>query len=228
MAQDYERTWWNIRKNEVDFNFYEAYARELRSFVDGLLRLNAETRVLEIGSGAGGIVTFLPECRIRFAIDPLEMFYSSVKEFTRQRDIGVRYACARGEELPFAYEAFDLVLMDNVLDHCENIDRVVQEVRRVLKTDGKVFFKQNVYHGWGWLVRSALEPLMIDRGHPHTLRVKSLNEFLERSNLRVIKSARIGYFRAWTRDLLSGRIKDFAKAALMVSRDKVTCLLQKE
>ncbi len=228
MAQDYERTWWNIRKNEVDFNFYAAYARELRSFVDGLLRLNAETQVLEIGSGAGGIVTFLTECKVRFAIDPLEMFYSSVKEFTRQRDIGVRYACARGEELPFADEAFDLVLMDNALDHCENIDRVVQEVRRVLKTDGKVFFKQNVYHGWGWLVRSALEPWIIDRGHPHTLTRRNLQRLLRRNKFVPIKASRTGYLRAWGQDLLSGSMKRLVKALLVVPRDKVTYLLQRE
>jgi SAM-dependent methyltransferase len=45
----------------------------------------------------------------------------------------VRYG---GRRLPFEDETFDTVLLFHVLPHVTGLDRVMQEIRRVLKTDG--------------------------------------------------------------------------------------------
>ena len=77
-AQAYERDWWQSRAPDMDLNFYASFAQALRREINGLLILEPETRILEIGSGAAGILTHLGESNHRHAVDPLEGFYASV------------------------------------------------------------------------------------------------------------------------------------------------------
>ena len=76
-AQGYEKNWWQNRASSIDFEFYKSFADELINFTKNDFTITSETKILEIGSGAGGIVTYLTESENRYAIDPLEDFYSS-------------------------------------------------------------------------------------------------------------------------------------------------------
>lgn len=53
---------------------------------------------------------------------------------------------AFGEQLPFDDCSFDVVLCDNVVDHAESPSRIVQELARVLKPGGLLYFTVNVHH----------------------------------------------------------------------------------
>lgn len=227
LAQDYEKEWWKSRQSDVNFDFYKNYANELKFAIKGYIQINSNTKILEIGSGAGGIITFLNESNNRFAIDPLENFYSSVQSFVDQRDKNVKYKTAMGEELPFENKFFDLVIMDNVLDHCENPQKVMEQVNRVLTEEGLIYFKQNTYNYWGLIVRFLMEKFLIDKGHPHTFLKNKLLKLIEKNNFKVISSFRSGYFKTWMREIRSKNLKDKLKAILFVTRDKVTYLITK-
>lgn len=225
LAQDYERNWWKARQSEIDFSFYKYYADELKTSLTNYININNETTILEVGSGAGGIVTFLKDSNNRYAIDPLEDFYSSVTSFKEQRDKNVKYQNAVGEEIPFEDKIFDLVIMDNVLDHCEKPQRVMNEVKRVLKNNGVIYFKQNTYHFWGSTIRFFMEKFLIDKGHPHTFSKSKLLNLINDSNLKVVKTSRSGYLKTWLREIKSSNLIDKIKAILFVSRDKVTYII---
>ena len=107
-AQAYERDWWQSRALAVDLNFYAYFAQALRREIDSLLTLGPQTRILEIGSGAAGILTHLGESDHRHAVDPLEDFYASVEPFSASRDPAVQYYTGTGEKLDFADSYFDL------------------------------------------------------------------------------------------------------------------------
>ncbi len=77
-------------------------------------------------------MTFL-KSNNKYAIDPLEDFFSNKEEWVRLRDPEVKYQKGKGENLPYKEEFFDLIILDNVLDHCENPVLVLDEVHRVLK-----------------------------------------------------------------------------------------------
>lgn len=226
-AQNYEMHWWSNRKSEIQFSFYENYATDLRNYIGSYSKINSETTILEIGSGAGGILTYLKESKNRIAIDPLEKFYSSVEEFTRQRDVTVKYYNGIGEELPFNDSSFDLLIMDNVLDHCQNPHKVMNEAARVLRKEGHVFIKQNTYHSWGRMIRALMEIFKIDKGHPHTFSKKELKELIKKNSLSILKEKNNGYFNTWKKEFLSKNLKNILKAASFVTRDKVTYLLKK-
>jgi len=227
LAQKYEKDWWDKRSDLVDFEFYKNFAGELLEFGKEYLKITNETVILEVGSGAGGIVTFLTESKNRYAIDPLENFYATIPKFVNQRDQQIKYLTAKGEDLPFEDKMFDLIIMDNVLDHCDNPWKVMAEVQRVIKDEGLIYFKQNTYHLWGQFVRYLMEKLLIDKGHPFTFSKKDLLQIVKLNELKLIKAKRAGYYSTWGKELLSTGIKNKMKAILFATRDKVTYLLQK-
>ncbi|MGE5680248.1 MAG: class I SAM-dependent methyltransferase [Bacillota bacterium] len=226
LAQEYEKKWWDQRSSTIDFEFYRHFASELQEFSKDEISINKDTVILEIGSGAGGILTYLKQTDNRYAIDPLEDFYSTVQKFTEQRDKAVKYISSKGENLPFENKMFDLVIMDNVLDHCDDPAKVMQEVKRVLKNNGIVYFKQNTYHIWGKMVRSLMEKLVIDKGHPHTFSKSHLISLVGSNGLKIVKSKHAGYYPTWKKEFSSGSLKDKLKAVLFVTRDKVTYLIK--
>jgi ubiquinone/menaquinone biosynthesis C-methylase UbiE len=148
-AQAYEAEWWDTRRHDMELEYYKNYADDIKERVRPFITLEHATHILEVGSGAAGIITHFTECDFRYAIDPLEDFYASIPEFAAYRDKRVEYMTAMGEHLAFRDGFFDLVIMDNVLDHCKEPDRVMGEIHRVMKSGGIVFFRQNIYHLWG-------------------------------------------------------------------------------
>jgi len=228
IAQQYEKDWWEKRSYFIDFEFYKNFAEDLLEFGKELLVINQGTVVLEIGSGAGGILTYLTDSNYRYAIDPLESFYSSVPRFVSQRDKHVKYLSAKGEDLPFEDKKFDLIIMDNVLDHCDNPEKVMKEVKRVVKDKGIIFFKQNTYHTWGQLVRFLMERFQIDKGHPFTFAKKDLLRIIHHNDLKLMKAKRSGYFFTWKKELMSSGFNNKMKAILFATRDKITYVLQKD
>jgi len=227
LAQEYEQNWWSSRQSDIDFIFYKEYADDLREKINQFLVINDKTKILEVGSGAGGIVTYLTETSERYAIDPLEDFYSSIETFKQQRDKEVKYYSAMGEDIPFDDNMFNLIIMDNVLDHCEDPIKVMHEVNRVLNGNGKIYFKQNSYHLWGSFIRFMMEKLLVDKGHPHTFSKRNLLNLIRNTRLNILRSDRAGYLKTWLREFKSNSTKDKIKALLFVTRDKVMYILAK-
>lgn len=225
LAQNYEFNWWKKRKDVIGVDYYRNSAEEIRNFYSESKVLEKNTGILEIGSGATGILTFLIESEQRFAIDPLESYYSTV--FSNLRDKTVKYFNAKGENLPFEDKKFDLVIIDNVLDHCENPSKVMNEAVRVLKENGSIYFRQNTYNMYGKFMRALMELFLVDKGHPFTFRKGELVSLFNLHGLKIVKYKKAGYYTTWQREITSKSLKDKIKALLFITRDKVTYYLIK-
>ncbi|MDP8205865.1 MAG: methyltransferase domain-containing protein [Candidatus Electryonea clarkiae] len=225
-AQKYERKWWSNAENEFDFEYLEYYAGELVKDLDGIIDINENTRTLEVGSGPAGIITHLPG-NLRCAIDPLESYFAGIPLFRESRDENVEYFTAQGESLPFDKDTFNLVIMDNVLDHCQNPEKVMNEVIRVMRTNGILYLRQHVFSAWGIQLRKTIERFEIDQGHPYSFKKSTLKDLFAASNLKTISVNRSGFFTHWRYDLLSGTLKGLAKALCLVNWDTVLYVLRK-
>lgn len=226
LAQNYEQNWWQNQAEKMDLSFYKGFADQVLEAIIPYLTIQPDTHILEIGSGAAGIITHL-NSDYRFAIDPLEEFYSGIKKFSDYRDKNVIYKTGAGENLPFEKEFFDLIIIDNVLDHCDNPALVLDEVKRVLKKNGIVFLRQNTYHLWGKFIRIIMEFFKIDKGHPHTFTKRGLKKIISGKNFVILSSNRGSYLKTWLKEIKSRRLLDKIKALLLVNRDKVTLVLKR-
>jgi SAM-dependent methyltransferase len=98
--------------------------------------------VLEVGSGAHGLIFGFAN-KTRIGVDPLAADYKRI--FPKWQSAAAT-AAAIGEELPFADASFDIVLSDNVIDHAEQPLKIIDEIVRVMKPGGILYFTVNVHH----------------------------------------------------------------------------------
>jgi SAM-dependent methyltransferase len=114
----------------------------VRQKLEKVRPLAQDARILEVGSGAHGLAFGLG-VQHAFGIDPLALHYKRL--FPKVQRSAVT-AAAIGEQLPFADGAFDVVLSDNVIDHATRPLDVVDEIVRVAKPGGLIYFTVNVHH----------------------------------------------------------------------------------
>ena len=122
-------------------NAMRASSEGVRDRLAAVRPITAAARVLEVGSGAHGLI-FSFEGRLRIGIDPLAVEYSRLFPWQGR----ARTIAAFGERLPFRSGAFDVVLCDNVVDHAEDPRKIIEEMARVLAPGGLLYFTVNVHH----------------------------------------------------------------------------------
>ena len=221
LAQNYEKNWWQQKESNIGTDYFQNSANEITQAYEQIKKITPETQILEIGSGAFGIVSFLKESKNRYGIDPLEYYYSTVKVFVKQRDKNVKYATAKGENIPFENSYFDIIILDNVLDHCQLPQKVLEEIKRVAKPNSFVFFRQNTYNFYGKMMRNLMELFLIDKGHPYTFTKREITKLFEQ-DFDLLGFNRNGYFSTWKSEIKSPKIIDKIKALLFITRDKTT------
>lgn len=118
-------------------------SRRVRELLETFQPIEAEARVIEVGSGAHGLIFYFGS-QHGIGVDPLAVSYKSL--FPRWQNCAPTVAAA-GESLPFHDQSFDVVICDNVVDHAESPSRIVRELVRILKPGGLLYFTVNVHHG---------------------------------------------------------------------------------
>lgn len=221
LAQDYEKNWWKQKESNIGTDYFQNSANEIQQTYNKIKQFSSETKILEIGSGAFGIVSFLKESKNRYGIDPLEYYYSTVKAFVKQRDKNVTYATGKGENIPFENAFFDIIILDNVLDHCQSPEKVLAEIKRVSKPNTFVFFRQNTYNFYGKMMRNIMELFLIDKGHPYTFTKREITKLFTQ-DFDLLGFNCNGYYSTWKTEISSPKIIDKVKALLFITRDKTT------
>jgi SAM-dependent methyltransferase len=143
---------------------------------------------LEVGIGPFGlgISAFLPEIPFRLALDPLppvsldssphgELHSTyELRAYMQRLRAPMHYVQGCGEEIPVRTETMDLVICCNVLDHVSDPDAVLREIRRVLKSDGCLYFDVDTFSLCGlvkwylWTKRAYRDEILVT-AHPYRM-----------------------------------------------------------
>ncbi len=110
---------------------YRVWRRHLKAMAG--LQATAEIAILDVGCGPG---YFLREARRWF---PKSSITGIDSEFALLDWVGIEDATlvqGTAERLPFPEQTFDVVACLQVLEHVENPDNAISEIRRVLKPGG--------------------------------------------------------------------------------------------
>lgn len=123
------------------------YAEEILPLVAG--QFDGRRRVLDIGCGEGQVSRLIASSIGRGVVCGLDPSGGQLEHAAR--DKGVSYAQGAGEALPFADDSFDGVICCLAIEHCEDVDRVLDEVARVLAPGGMFLLLINhpLYQGVG-------------------------------------------------------------------------------
>ena len=217
-AQAYEKAHWQkiadkiIKGTMGQLGWYEWKAGDFEKKIGKYFDLSDQRncKILEIGSGPIGIASFL-KWGERYAIDPLEDFYSGNKALVRLRNSGIVYLHGQGEKLPFEDKDFFIVIIDNVIDHTQSPKRVLEEIKRVLEDSGLMFFTVNIHTKWGAIIHSMMELCQIDKGHPYTFSYRSIRAFLTSNGFAIAYEELEDYSQIRTKNRQSKSLKDKIK-----------------
>lgn len=117
------------------------------SYFDRVVRWPGQS-VLDLGCAGG----FMAEAiAMRGAnvtgIDPAAQAIAIAKAHAQSQDLAIEYAVAAGERLPLPDRSMDIVVCVDVLEHVNDLDDVLAEVKRVLKADG-IFLFDTINRTW--------------------------------------------------------------------------------
>lgn len=214
-AQQKEREFW-LNLDEAEFLAqevgYQGLTRHLLQYTRSYLGVTDDIKILQIGCAVEDAVMHFPYGK-RFAIDPLAGFY--IEHFERSHNPAVTYFTARGEAIPFATDIFDLVICNNVLDHVVNPQKVLREIRRVLRSDGLFYLSVDVYPRATYMQRVTREAAgeVVDPCHPHSYTNEMLSNTVEE----------IGFQVLYAEESASGKGDDSVRFELTMLNVKKAC-----
>lgn len=112
-------------------------AHVIKSFLDHELAKGVMPReILEVGCCGGNFLQqFLGVCDGVFGLD----LNFNVLKTCQERQPDIKLVHGNGLELPFRKESFDMVFMQDVLEHIEDDSGTLQGVSRILKGNGLLF-----------------------------------------------------------------------------------------
>ena len=231
-AQQYEQSFWQSIAEEIArdsvgrIDFYQWRAGELKKRLSRLgldSVLDGSRRILELGSGPIGVIGYLPG-RDRVAVDPLNRFYSTSEHLTRLRNPEVTYLDSQGEDIPLETGAYQLVIMENCIDHTQDPDQVMSEIVRLLEPGGTLYMTVNARSRLGYWVHRGLARLELDPGHPHTFTAKRFEDFVRRHGFDMREFEVGSWWAAWKGDLRGESLRAKAKGILCVSEHLLSCV----
>lgn len=94
-------------------------------------------RVIDVGCSAGFICDELAE--VGANVTGLDIDVPGLRKAEASFGERVAFVCGDGERLPFSDESFDVIVFNHIYEHVVNPDRVVGELKRVLKNDGLLY-----------------------------------------------------------------------------------------
>ena len=102
----------------------------------------AEGKVLEVGIGSGLNLPFYDKAKIDeiWGLDPSEQLSEMAKQVAEEESMEVKFISSGAEDIPLPDNYFDCVLVTYTMCTIPEVQRANQEIRRVLKEDGKMIF----------------------------------------------------------------------------------------
>jgi SAM-dependent methyltransferase len=147
-----ERKAAHVRGREADIiAAMQNSSRRVRSLLEGFKPIGESDRVVEVGSGAHGLIFYFG-ARNGIGVDPLAVSYAQLFPGWQRKATTIS---AIGESLPFPDNSFEVVICDNVVDHAESPERIARELVRILKPGGMLYFTVNFHHGFYSVAASA-------------------------------------------------------------------------
>jgi SAM-dependent methyltransferase len=142
--------WWLSENGHVGNSWYEP----LYTDVYGLTTEDfKDKRILDIGCGPCGSLEWANMAARRVGLDPLARKYQQLVGQKHKME----YVTAPSERIPFPDAYFDVLSCLNALDHVDDFDTTVREIKRVVKRGGLFLLSVEIDHR-----PTATEPIVIN------------------------------------------------------------------
>lgn len=136
--QRHELDFWKWLYTEKDnyLEFRKQDAKEKMKYFKDLVDRDG----IGVDVGCGLISLFHGTENRVIALDPLMEGYNQI---LRHEEDNIKYLEASGEDIPFPDNYFDYAFCVNAIDHTPNPKKMADEIKRVVKDGGKIYFEVN-------------------------------------------------------------------------------------
>lgn len=152
-----------------------------------LLKHTQFKNCLDVGCASGymlsEIASAFPDAEY-FGVD----IYDKAIEYARKTYPHIKFKIAPAEKLPFNDSTFDLILFYETIEHVENPQQCLKEIRRVLKKNGSLILTMD---SGSWLFRIVWFFWENTRGHIwkgahlHPFRYQELERLIKKAKFRI-------------------------------------------
>ncbi len=118
-------------------------------------------RVLDIGCGPRGSLEWANQATERIGLDPLANFYAKLN-----KTLNMKLLQGNAESIPFADGYFDVVTSFNSLDHVDDLEQAIKEIKRVTKSGGLFLLIADVHSQPTLCEPSAFDWSVVNRFEP--------------------------------------------------------------
>ena len=123
----------------------EEYARKLIARMNQVVNLDSNSRILEIGAAQG---SFLIACKtLGYSCEGVEPCQDAIevsKKLSQEFKVGITIKKGFAEDIPYGDSSFDVVIALSVVEHVRDVEKVFDEVFRVLKPGGRAIFLEHM------------------------------------------------------------------------------------
>jgi SAM-dependent methyltransferase len=177
-----------IRDNQGRLSHERGHYKYFFTDFFGLSESNyAGKAMLDIGCGPMGSLEWAKSARQRVGLDPLAGQYRALLG----TDHGMTYCEAPAEDIPFPDGEFDFVSTFNNLDHVDDVEGSIREIKRVTAPMGHLLLIVEIGHDPTPTEPHDLDVSVIDRFRPE-FSVQSVKLFGVRSDHNLYASLRDG------------------------------------
>lgn len=121
--------------NPVRFGYFQHVLNQERMLERG------KRKLLDVGCGGGILAEEFARAGFEVTgIDPAPEAIETARAHASTSKLNIEYRVGFGERLPFPDGSFDHLACCNVLEHVDDVDRVIGEIARVLRSDGLFFY----------------------------------------------------------------------------------------
>jgi len=184
MDQDKTERVWGTTKAETNPTCLSAL--KLRYCLDDLRKIKGS--VLEVGCGAGMFALAIKKHLPALSVCGCDIDERAIN-LAKERETRVDFRFGDVYKLPYESASFDAVVSFDVLEHLEEPNKALDEVRRVLKAGGLFHLyvpcEGDVYTIYGIFKRLGIIPKRKYAGHIQQYEQASLRNLLEEKGFRV-------------------------------------------
>jgi 2-polyprenyl-6-hydroxyphenyl methylase/3-demethylubiquinone-9 3-methyltransferase len=137
--QDHAESWWDGSQR-----FQRLLANLVQprlAFFDRVVTNWKGVEVLDLGCGGGFMTEALAQRGARVTgIDPSIASLEAARKHAQSQGLEIVYREGVGENIPLATHSVDRVVCVDVLEHVQDLEKVIIEIHRVLRPHGILFF----------------------------------------------------------------------------------------
>ncbi len=163
----------------------EFYLRPKQAYYIFLKMLNAKPneKLLDVACGLGRVIEVgIDKNVVVTGIDIANVAIEKCKKKFPNNDIFL----ANAEDLPFEDNKFDYITCLGSLERMLNREKVIAQMQRVLKDDGKICFLVRNSESWFWKFIQKPLGFVNKKGHQDALSLNEWKDFLEKQGLKIL------------------------------------------